>query len=81
MKETENGNSESYIGLTSRTFKDRYTKHRSSINNENSKQKTTLRKHIWNLKGRKINFELTWKILQDLAKMYFSHKADISERK
>ena len=69
MKETENGKSESYIGLTSRTFKDRYTKHRSSINNENSKQKTTLSKYIWDLKRRNVNFELKWKIISK-AKPY-----------
>ena len=69
VKEPENGKSESYIGLTSRTFKDRYTKHRSSINNENSKQKTTLSKYIWDLKRRNVNFELKWKIISK-AKPY-----------
>ena len=61
-KVTENisGKSESYIGLSERTFKDRYLKHRASFRNENY-QKNSLSTHVRGLKKRNVNFELTWR--------------------
>ena len=61
-KQTNSDTSESYIGLTSKSFKDRYTKHRGSIRNENYLP-TSLSKHIWDLKRRQVNFELSWRII------------------
>ena len=62
VKETDSGKSESYVGLTANTFKDRFYKHRSSINNENY-HKNTFSKHIWSLKRRHVNFELSWRLI------------------
>ena len=62
IKETEGGNVESYVGLTERSFKDRLTKHRTSINREGY-HRNSFSNHIWDLKRRQKNFELTWRIL------------------
>ena len=45
IKETQGENVESYVGLTERTFKDRLTKHRTSINRE-SYHRNPFSKHI-----------------------------------
>ena len=58
VKQLDSGQSESYVGLTSKSFKDRYLKHRCSIRNENY-QKNSFSKHIWDLKRRQVNFELS----------------------
>ena len=52
---------ESYIGLCDTTFKERYRNHTCSFRNERYKNVTELSKHIWNLKDRKINYELKWR--------------------
>ena len=60
--------SESYIGLTSRTFKDRVTKHKKSFR-DRQYHKSSLSKHIWNLKDQNKEFKIAWKIL-DKAQPY-----------
>ena len=62
VKQTESGQSETYIGLTENTFKDRLTKHRTSINNPNY-HKNSFSTHIWDLKRKRIKFELSWRII------------------
>ena len=62
VKESVSGKEVSYVGLTERTFKDRLTKHRSSINNQGY-HKNSLSNHIWDLKRKQINFELSWRLL------------------
>ena len=61
-QENFGGTCETYIGLTENSFKDRLTKHRSSINNPGY-HKNSFSSHIWNLKRRNINFELSWRIV------------------
>ena len=43
-----NSDTQTYTGLTSNTFKQRYYGHRHSFNNRNSEHSTTLSSHIWN---------------------------------
>ena len=62
VKQTETGKIETYVGLTENTFKERLNTHRSSINNEGY-HKNSFSTHIWGLKRKRINFELTWRIL------------------
>ena len=54
---------QTYVGLSSTTFKVRYGNHKSSFKNENSKTETTLSKHIWDLKSKGYNFEVKFKII------------------
>ena len=54
---------ETYVGMTSREFKERFSGHKTSIDNMEYKTATTLSQHIWNLKEKNINYNLTWKII------------------
>ena len=40
-----------YIGLTEGTFKKRFTQHKSSFNNIDYSNKTSLSKYVWSLKN------------------------------
>ena len=57
IKEDTNNNTETYTGLTSRTFKKRYYEHRNSVNHRDSDHSTTLSSHIWKLKDKNENFK------------------------
>ena len=54
---------ETYVGLTSTEFKDRFRNHKTSINNRNHRKATTLSVKIWELKDENIPFDLSWKII------------------
>ena len=62
VTETTRGTSETYIGLTANSFKDRLTKHRRSFRVEGY-HRNSLSTHIWDLKRRQINFEISWRIV------------------
>ena len=59
---SDNNKIETYIGLSENSFKDRLTKHRKSMNTEGY-HKNTFSNHIWDLKRKRINFELSWRIV------------------
>ena len=65
---TEQG-SESYVGLTDTDFKSRFANHKQSFRNETYSNQTELSKHIWQLKNAKVDYTITWKIL-DRAQSY-----------
>ena len=55
-------NQRNLCGITANTFKARLATHKQSFNNRNSNQ-TTLSKHIWDMKDKKINYNITYKII------------------
>ena len=55
---------ETYVGLCSTTFKDRFHNHTTSFKYKDKANSTMLSSHIWDLKNKKIDFEITWKILE-----------------
>ena len=57
---TEDGKSESYTGLTSTTFKQRYGGHKTSLNNAKYQNKSTLSTHVWKLKSENKKFSIKW---------------------
>ena len=59
----EDGVVDSYVGLTENTFKDRWTKHKSSFKTRNPKNASGLSRYVWNLEDQKIGFEIKWNIL------------------
>ena len=60
---TVDNKTSSYIGLASNTFKERYTNHISSFNNEKHRESTTLSKYIWENKDQGKNFQIRWSII------------------
>ena len=66
VKEATSGGSESYVGLTGNSFKDRITKHRKSFR-DRTYHKNSLSNYIWKLKDENKQFQIAWKIL-DQAK-------------
>ena len=53
-----------YIGLSSLSFKSRYSNHESTFNLRYLASRTSLSKYIWSLKDRKINYNIQWSILR-----------------
>ena len=63
VKENDNGNTETYVGLTETSFKLRYANHKQTFKNQKLQTKTELSKHIWSLKKQNKEFDISWKIL------------------
>ena len=65
----DGGNEETYIGLTSNSFKSRHANHKKSFTYQKYETETELSKHVWNVKKRvarkmkKANFNIKWKKL------------------
>ena len=53
-----------YLGLAETTFKERYNNHKSSFNNENSKNSTELSKYVWSLRENNKIPSIKWKIVK-----------------
>ena len=51
-----------YIGLTSTSFKTRFTAHKASFCHSNKAHCTALSSHIWDLKNKDIPFSSSWSI-------------------
>ena len=62
-KVTTKEKTEPYIGLTATEFKTRWRNHQMSFKHENKKNDTELSKYLWQLKEKKKDFTITWKIL------------------
>ena len=69
ITETVSGKTETYTGLTSRTFKQRYNEHCSDTRNPAGRHKSKFSLHIWDLKDRGVSHEIEWK-LKDRAPTY-----------
>ena len=63
----DNRPAESYVDLTENSFKTRYANHKSSFRDPNKRLSTELSKHIWHLKDAKMEYIVTWKILNQAA--------------
>ena len=62
VAEIVSGKKETYTGVTSRRFKDRYYEHRTDMNNRNNRTNSALCSHVWDLKDRGIGHDVTWKL-------------------
>ena len=62
-KVTTKEKTETYIGLTATEFKTRWRNHQMSFKHENKKNDTELSKYLWQLKEKKKDFTIAWKIL------------------
>ena len=54
---------QTYVGLTSSTFKARWSNHKTGFEHEKHRKDTTLSKYIWELKDKKTEYDVTWKII------------------
>ena len=61
VKQTD-GTTNTYIGLTSTTFKARLGVHKNSFKDPDANQ-TSLSNHIWDLKSKKMDHSVTWKLV------------------
>ena len=62
VEQIPSGKTETYTGVTARTFKERLYEHRADMNKESSRLKSTLAAHIWDLKDKHIQYEVSWKL-------------------
>ena len=53
-----------YIGLTSTTFKSRFSNHKASFLDRKKKNSTELSNYIWKLKDNRTPYEISWHILK-----------------
>ena len=60
---SEDGKTETYIGLTENQFKTRYNNHKSSFNNQSKRCSTELSNYIWKLKDQRIEYNIVWKVI------------------
>ena len=70
----QNKKIETYVGLTAITFKTTFTAHKSSFNNTHKRHETALSKHIWKLKDKNVNFNITWKKIKSAKVFNTSNK-------
>ena len=62
VSEVVSGKKETYTGVTSRWFKDRYYEHRTDMNNIGNRTNSALSSYVWDLKDRGVNHEVTWRL-------------------
>ena len=61
---TTQEDTKTYIGLTSNTFKTRFTQHKASFNDKKKINHTELSKYIWTLKDNDTTYNINWQIIQ-----------------
>ena len=63
IRENASGKSETYTGLTGRKFMDRWKEHSKDFEKPENRTSTMLSSHVWDLKDRGLDFNISWKIL------------------
>ena len=63
----DNKPDQTYIGLTSNTFKTRFANHKTSFTNVKKKHATELSKHVWQLKDKHIDYKIKWEIIKQAS--------------
>ena len=53
-----------YIGLTKNFFKQRWSSHKTSFNQERYKDQTTLSAYIWQLKEMRADYDIKWSVVR-----------------
>ena len=64
VQERVSGRKETYTGLTGRRFRDRWKEHERNFEKPNQRNETSLSLHVWELKDRGIDYDISWKILE-----------------
>ena len=71
------GVEDTYIGLTSTTFKERWSNHKSNFRTRNPKNACGLSRYIWKLQDDQIKYEVSWKIVSRAKK--FNHVTGVCQ--
>ena len=71
---TTDKDTNTYIGLTSNSFKTRWYGHQESFRNEKSKNKTSLSSYIWELKEKQAQYTIKWDIIKEIRKNSYGTK-------
>ena len=64
VKEKVSGKTETYTGLTARSFKQRWREHQLDFKKSDNRTKSRLSSHIWELKDQGLEFDISWKLLE-----------------
>lgn len=64
VKSFDNQPSKTYIGISETEFKIRFGNHKKSFKHRRYEKDTELSKYVWELKDRKVGFEIKWSILR-----------------
>ena len=67
--QTRKTTTDTYLGMTATSFKERHSNHKSSFKHKHKCTDTELSKHIWNLKEQGLEYDLQWRII-DKAKSF-----------
>lgn len=70
----DNNTTQSYIGLTEKSFKTRYANHTSSFRHAKHRNSTELSKHIWSLKDSNIEHSISWRVISSSSSYNSSSK-------
>ena len=70
----QDGASSTYTGLTANTFKQRYNKHNSDFRNRPVEHATTLATHIWRLKDKQKDYDISWSVIDRGTKFKPTHR-------
>ena len=62
VTETHSGKKETYTGVTSRQFKQRLYEHNADMRKSDSRIKSGLSSHVWDLKDRGVRHEVSWRL-------------------
>ena len=73
VQQTLHNKSETYIGLTATSFKDRLANHKTSFKYASKSGQTSLARHIWDLKEKGVDYTLSWKLI-DRAQLFCTTK-------
>ena len=63
VTERNSQNVETYTGLTYRKFRIRFKEHLSDMDDPSKRTSSKLAGHVWNLKDKGIEFDVSWKLL------------------
>ena len=60
---SNNGRTETYVGLTENSFKIRYNNHQFTFRHQDKQTSTELSKYIWDIKTSGHEYTITWRII------------------
>jgi hypothetical protein len=63
VTDNSTGQVDTYIGMTGRTFKERWNEHKHDIKSVSGKEKTKLSIHVWDIKDKGATHDISWELI------------------